>query len=327
MLANALMRAPAGIEDAVQPSQLRAQERALQLAHAQLQTRKRVLARCEFLVLELGLEERTDEPKIVIPDGADIELLIVGEQHAALAAGDHLVRLKTCNGDIAKAAEELAVIAAAKRLRAVLNDDQVMCTRDADDLVHLRRRALVMNRNDRLRFRGDLPFKIGGIHVQIVTNVCKNRRSPHGYEHAIIRIPRETGDDHLVAGADARRSNRAQQRSGTAGNRQSIFAVQPFLKHLLERLDLLRVANAVMAERALLTDDVRQLVQLLLTDQGGAKHMRGEWGCAYGLPAVDCKCFHFSVLSVRLLKIVIGLLYAVFPPACGKRSAQSRCTP
>src|SRR5690606_15997182 len=122
------------------PLQLRDQDRTLELREAE------VLARAVVLVPAAVRRAANvvQRPRLAV------EVMVVGDEDAALAGRDVLAGLEAERAEIADRADRLALPGGSPCLAGVLEDRDAVLLRHLEDAVHVRRLAADVNRDDRL---------------------------------------------------------------------------------------------------------------------------------------------------------------------------------
>jgi hypothetical protein len=134
------------------------------------------------------------------------QLLVAGEQAAALAGGQQLGRLVAEGAELAEAAGPPVAPALAVGVGAVLDQGQRVAPGDLAEPVHVGHLVAQVDRHDRPGPGGDGRLDLVGVDGQGVTeDVAEHRQGPGG--HGRVRRGREGqgGHDHLVAPADPQR--------------------------------------------------------------------------------------------------------------------------
>ena len=194
--------------------------------------------------------------------------------------------LEAGDGHIAHGAQPAAPVGPAEGLSAVLDHQQMVVGRHLQQGVHLGRAALVGDDDHCLGPGRDFSLHIRRVQVQVVADVGEYRRYAEGEQGAVVGVPGEAGDNHLVPRAQAQSRHGAQQRRRAAGDAQGEPDAQTPANLGLKGRGLAGLADAVEAEGTLRKDDVRDLLELLAAQQGRARHLRGEGGGPYRRAAV-----------------------------------------
>ncbi len=125
----------------------------------------------------LGLRAQHKVPEEI---GPFHQLVVVGDQRAALPAADQLGGAQAEGGHVCQAACPAAVVGRAEGERGVLHDLQAVCPRDLHDRVHLDRVAELVGDDDGPGARGDAPAYVFGVDVARVGFAVREDR--HGPE-------------------------------------------------------------------------------------------------------------------------------------------------
>ena len=130
------------------------------------------------------------------------EFCHVGTQDAALAkGGDVLDLVERERAKIADCAELAVLILAAKGVRRVLKDDNIVLLGQRHDRIHIDWIAANVDGDDHLRLVGDLFLHVLGIHIQRQRiDIRKHQLAADGERICHGRRKSDGGDDDLVAG-------------------------------------------------------------------------------------------------------------------------------
>src|SRR5205823_5257647 len=135
-----------GVDQRVHALELTETDRGLHVRHA---------------VLPAGLADPEVALVAETPDVARalVELIVIGQQHPALAGDDQLGALEAEAAGIAEAAGPPSGGLGADRRRRVLDDSQVVLAGDPADLIHLGSMAVEVYRHHGPRAIGDCGFE------------------------------------------------------------------------------------------------------------------------------------------------------------------------
>ena len=117
---------PQRVEDARQPAELHARDRARELAHAQVLAGERL---GELLAARARVARDELAALVRVARRAEVQRLVVGDHEPALAGGDVLLLLERERAERAERAETRAVVRRAERLRGVLDDGNAVAVR------------------------------------------------------------------------------------------------------------------------------------------------------------------------------------------------------
>ena len=156
------------------------------------------------------LAERPQSP------GARDDVLVVGHEQAALAAGQDLARVEAVAADDADRPDLAALVGRAVRLTGVLDDVQAMPVGDVEDLVEVARAGRWIWTAMMARVRGPiLRLDLAGIEVVRPRVDVDEDRDAELLEDRLPRPgERERGRDDLVAGLEADAVQRRMDRGG-----------------------------------------------------------------------------------------------------------------
>ncbi len=144
-------------------------------------------------------------------------LRIVGGQHAAFAGRSQVLGgIKTEASDIAHGARAPAAIFGAVGLSGVLNDDQLVASRDIENRIHFGALPVEMHQQDGARAAGDRSFDFGGVDVACRrVDIDENRRGADVPDGGHRGVKGEWNGDYFVAGLNAGRQQRQMERTGS----------------------------------------------------------------------------------------------------------------
>ena len=192
------------VADQVELPDLRQEHGARQFRHPKVQPEERPLR-----VLRSEAVGRV--ALIVDREESAVQLLIVGDDHAAVAAGDGLVLVEAVDAGRPDPADPLPLVRRTERLGAVLDERDAVAIGDVLELVEPRRRAEHVDDEDGLGPGRDARLHIGRIEVERVVDLGQDRDATGIDDGGDRGDERETGDDHLVAGPDADPEQRHEQ--------------------------------------------------------------------------------------------------------------------
>ena len=147
---------------------------------------------------------------------------------------------KAETADVADIADAFAVLFRTVRMSAVFDDEKVVFFGDRVDLVHVGDRREKVNGDDRLGARGDRFLDFRRIDAESFFVAIDD----DGFCAEIDRHfgggdPRNAGDDHFVAGADAEGDQSAFERHGAVRHPRGVFTALPFGKFFHQQLFIL----------------------------------------------------------------------------------------
>ncbi len=180
----------------IELAELGEQDRAGQLGHPEVHPEERARR-------VLRLEPVGRMALVVHREAALVEVLVVGHEQAAVAAGDRLELVEAERPDLADPADAPALVARAGGLGAVLDEWDPVLVGDRLELGEPSRRAEHVDDEDRRGPRGDLRLDVSGVQVERVVDLGQDRRGAGVHDRRDRRHIREARDDHLVARADA----------------------------------------------------------------------------------------------------------------------------
>src|SRR5664280_3232910 len=149
-------------------------------------------------------------------------VVVVGRREAALARHQVLRGVQADHGG-AEPAGPLPAVGGAVRLGRVLHDPQAVARRDLGDRVHVGHEAVEVDRQDRLRARGDGGLDRGRVDAEVLrADVDEDRRGPDAEDRAHGRVEAERDGDHLVARADPERVEDRLEGHGPVGHEDRV---------------------------------------------------------------------------------------------------------
>ena len=209
-----------------QVAELRAQERGLQLVKARVDAENLVVV---FLLAAIVAQyaERLREFCIICHDGTGVA-----------ECAEVLRRVETEAARITERARHRAAELRAMRLGTILDEAQVICFRDAADIIHLCGLAVEVDDHDGLCLRRDGRLDARGVERETIIRLDKDRRRT-------IRRDGEDGRDigvgrheDFVPRPDAERAHRERQRVKARADADAVFPPDIGRERLLKRLDL-----------------------------------------------------------------------------------------
>ena len=237
-----------------------------QIGHAQ-----RVVRRVELDGVE-DLGGRRDDVLLIqllvaagVAGGGGGERRVVGAEEAALAAVDHLRRLRreARGARVAGAAELDVVPADAEGVRAVLDDDEVELVGELVDGLHVGDLpAHVRQQQVRRHARHDLRAQVVGVHHVGVGRLDVHRRRAGVVDRRRHRGEREGVRQHVVARLHARRLQRDEERRAARVEADAVLEARRLAHVGLRQRRLGEVARRVPEERAALHQLERPLLAL-----------------------------------------------------------------
>jgi hypothetical protein len=158
------------------------------------------------------------------------DLVVVGGEQAALAAGEHLVR-EEAEGPGEPVGPELALLAdrrGAGAVRGVLDERDASAVAEGAQRRDVRGVAREVHRADRLGAGGDAARDVLGVEAEVVDalDLREDRLRPAVARRGRGRDKRDGGDDHLVAGPDARGEVGQVERRGAAREGDRVAGAQ-----------------------------------------------------------------------------------------------------
>ena len=250
--------------DEVELADLGEQDGAGQLGHPEIQAK-------EGTIGVLRAESIRGVALVVDREHPTVEVLVVGDDHPAVAARDRLVFVEAVDAGRADAAHPLALVGRAERLRAVLDDGDAVAIRDILEFIESGRRTEHMHDDDRPSPRRDPRLDIGRIEVERIVDLRQDRERAGVDDRRDRCHVREAGNDDLVAGADAQAHERHQQsaRAAAAQPEAEADAGQP-RDVLLDLPDLgpeIRVVLPAVSAQRTVGEDLHHFRDLFLADQ------------------------------------------------------------
>ena len=169
------------------------------------------------------------------------EVLVVGDHHAALAAGPEVLPgIEAEAAHVADGAHAPALVLRAVGLGSIFDDDEVMAAGDVQDGVEIRGLAMQVHRQDRLGAVGDRRLDLGDVHVEGVgVNVDEHRAGAGVVDRRHGRDEGAGDRDDLVPRTDPGRQEGQVQGAGAGVDADAEAPTAVGGKLLLERGDLL----------------------------------------------------------------------------------------
>src|SRR6516165_6991948 len=202
-------------------------DRRLKIAHTEIPA--------ELFVDKAPLLIETQVPQV---SAAIRKGLVVRQHHAAFARYDLLVGVEADGGDVAQRTYQPPCVALAMLFGGILDDEQIMSTRQLDHRVHVDRQTVNMNDHNGLGTACNLTGDQRGVHVpRIVPAVDDNREGARAYDG------RGAGDDckarknDLVTGPDAQRRERQFNGYASVTHRDTVRAAHQLGEPGFEFLD------------------------------------------------------------------------------------------
>ena len=175
------------------------------------------------------------------------ELLVIGQDHAALAGRHELVGVEAEAAELAEAAASppaFAAIVAADRYSAPCASAassmiaSPCCPGEPEDRVHVHRMPVDVDRHDGPRPAGDPGLDLRDVHAPgLRVGVDQDRRRPRVDDRQRARDDREGRQDDLVARADAEGRDGQLQGDRPVGDRDAVSAPAVLGPGRLERVD------------------------------------------------------------------------------------------
>ena len=165
-----------------------------------------------------------------------IDLLVVGHQRAALAAGEVLGRVEGIgDGALGMMADELAIVAGLHGVRRVLGEEQAVALAQSADLADIRRQAGIMHRHHRAGFVRDLLFDLPGIdEAGFRIDIGEHRRRADVQDGIGAGSEGQRRGDDLVARADALGHQGQMKRRGAGIDAHAVLRAHIFGKTLFK---------------------------------------------------------------------------------------------
>ena len=159
---------------------------------------------------------------------ACVDLVVVGDQHTAVARAEVFRGIKTVGGRALQfVADQTALVAAPQRMRRIFAHKQAVLVRNRIDAVQVADLAAVMDGNDGLCPGGNLFLDLIRVDAAgSVVDVGKYRRCSCMDDGACGGGERHRGGDDLVAGANplCKQRNVKRRRAGVHGD--SVFCAE-----------------------------------------------------------------------------------------------------
>jgi len=271
--------------DGIELAQLGHEDGPFQLGHPEVHAQERATA-------DLDAESERAVPLVVHGEAAPIEILVVGDDHPAVATGDRLELVEAEDPDLADAAHAAATVAGPEGLGAVLDQGDAMAVGNGPQLGQPRRVAQHVDRHDRPRPRRDARLHVDRVEVERLVDLGQDGQGPGIHDGGDRRDEGEARHDDLVAGADPEPGQRQPDaaRPGIHGERVG-HAGQP--GDLLLEMPYAGAEGRVVV-RAVATQEAApehpdDLGDLFLADQ--LEPRTGQAGLLCGAPAfiaTDC---------------------------------------
>jgi hypothetical protein len=206
--------------------------------------------------------------------------IVVGRHEPAVAErAQVLAREEREASHRAHAAGGSIAITRADRLRRVLDDRRVGASRDLEHRIHIGAQAIQMDGNDRAGARRDRSGHRRRVDVEGERiDVDETRRRAKTHDRPRCREERERRGDHLVAGTDAERHERDDQRVGSRRHADGVSDADRGRDLVLQRLDLRTTDEALAVTDAgdRRKDVVAQRTVLLLQIEQRDVHRRRD---------------------------------------------------
>lgn len=207
-----------------------------------------------------------DHPHVMRRKGTFEKLVLVGHHQAAFPAGDVLIQLQAEDRHVTDAAELAAAIAAAVALGAILQHLHAVLVGERHDPVHVAGGAGHVDGHDDRGALGDALAQRHGIEVERVVDLTEHRNGPHLNNRAHGGHPKERRDDHFAARADPQRRQRADERPGSAVDRERMLDPVIFAGRLLEIVNMMRLLQPIIPEHGAAAHHVEQRLLLLVIE-------------------------------------------------------------
>ena len=281
--------------DQVELSHLRQQHRAGQLGHPEVHAQERALG-------VLGPEPVRRVTLIVDGEEPSVQVLVIGDDHAAVATGDGLVLVEAVDPGGADPADALTLVCRPEGLRAVFDQRDAVPVRDVLDLIEPGGRAEHVDGDDRLGPRGDPRLDVGRVEVERIVDLGQDRRRPGVDDRRDRGDERETGNDDLIARPDSQAQQRQPEPAGAAAA-QAKRVLDPGERRdlLLDVTDLgaeRRVVGAAIPAEVAAGEDLHHLGDLFLADEldTGSGHASSPF-----VRATDCTApYQHDILTVNI---------------------------
>ena len=186
---------------------------------------------------------------VVQRDRAGGEIRIVGDDHPALAGGEHLVHLKTEGIDPTAGTYLEAVVPRSEGLSTVLDNRHSVCVRNFQDWVQRHRKPAPVHDHDRLRARGDAGLDAGGADLEVSVHVREHRNRPHGHHRIGAADERRRREDHLVARSHPERAESDDEGGRPRADPEGVSQPEAGGKRPFQRLDGPSYLRSVIPER------------------------------------------------------------------------------
>ena len=208
---------------------------------------------------------------VVHREGALVQAVVVGHDHAAVAARDRLELVEAERAGRPEAADAAALVGRAEGLGAVLDERDAVTVGDRLELVDPGRAAEHVDDQDAGRARRDLRLDVGRIEIEGLVDLGQDRRRARVHDRGDRGDVREARDDDLVAGADAQAEERDPQRGRAAAvEGERVLHAGQLGDGLLDVMHLCpegRVVGRPVAAQVAALEDLHHLGGLLGSDQ------------------------------------------------------------
>ncbi len=198
--------------------------------------------------------------------------LVATEHHAALAGHHVLGHVEAVAAEIAETARARAVVLGFDRVRAILDDDEVVAARDRHDRIHCACAPREMHRQDRTRAFADRRLDRGGVdRVRQRIDVGEHRGQARMDDRVDARAERQRRGDHFAARLEPGRDHRDMQRRGTRIDRRDMAG-----RNALVRREIgLEPRDARPGAEPARTQAILDRGDFLLADRGGTEDEEG----------------------------------------------------
>ena len=166
---------------------------------------------------------------------ARVQLVVIGHEHPAFSGGEGFGTMKTKRRHIAQRARLAPAKFTANRLGGVLDDDQSVLIGNRPQRIVIRRAAVQIHRENRLRLFRDARLHTVSAHApRLFVDIREHRCGPHVTDRRRTGDPREIRHNHFIARTNARRRQRQVQPRGARGQTHRVFYTDVIRKGFLE---------------------------------------------------------------------------------------------
>ena len=208
-------------------------------------------------------------PLVVKAEETPVGRLVAGHHHAAVARRDRLVDVEAVSAGIPNRPYGAALVAGAKRLRAVLDQQEFVLVGNRLQLVQPRRIAEHMHGHDGLGARRDLALHVGRVQIERAVDLRQDRNRPRIDDRRDAGNEGVSGHNDLVARTHPQPDQRHQQRRGSGVHRHGVGHADA-LGHFLLKFDDLglepRIVGAPVSVQIPRLQNLQQFLLFLFPD-------------------------------------------------------------